>query len=420
MKGDTKFVLLSVFAALGCLLGGCSEKAGPQTGAAPYAAAVGMESTPIVDYTVPQMTSNIPVNLIGYPADGGKEAAVKGRELPQEFRLIDAGTGESVYSGTISDAVYNSELELYVGRADFSDFRREGRYYLECDHVGRSYDFDIEEGLYEELFLENYERLIGECGEGTLSVSDAVILLEAYEWYGEIFPDRNEDQIPDVLAELKVWVSRMESEGVEEQEAALYAAFLAKFSYNYQKTDFQYATDCLKRASTVFGQVQNTIGKDADSFFALTELYRATGLRTYRNQIGAYKSFFENNSSYLEETGYLYGIMTYMATRQGVDLEMCDGFMENLMYRAEEISDRYKDMTHPVTARNNGPEDLLKRAIEVSCANYVMNNYQYTNIVEEFLHYLMGRNLESMNFYEQDEAGAEYLLLLAQLASNER
>ena len=30
-------------------------------------------------------------------------------------------------------------------------------------------------------------------------------------------------------------------------------------------------------------------------------------------------------------------------------------------------------------------EVLLKRAEEVSCANYVLNIYEYTNMIEEFL-----------------------------------
>ena len=63
---------------------------------------------------------------------------------------------------------------------------------------------------------------------------------------------------------------------------------------------------------------------------ALTELYRAAGLYTYRNQILEYKDFFEDNTSYLEETAYLYGSMTYLATRQPVDVDLCTVFMESI------------------------------------------------------------------------------------------
>ena len=73
-----------------------------------------------------------------------------------------------------------------------------------------------------------------------------------------------------------------------------------------------------------------------------------------------------------------------------------------------------------MTARNNGTEDLLKRAVEVSCANYVMNNYQYTQIIEDFLHYLMGCNRDSVNFYHDTEKKTDYILLLSQLAANHR
>jgi hypothetical protein len=109
--------------------------------------------------------------------------------------------------------------------------------------------------------------------------------------------------------------------------------------------------------------------------------------------------------------------MTYLVTRQTVDVDLCDTFMSNLMDRAEEISNRYEEMLHPVTARNNGSAELLKNAMLVSCENYCLHNYQYTNICEDFLHYLMGRNRDSMNFYESDEDSVEYLLLLAGLAA---
>ena len=416
MNRHSRFILLICTVLLAPMLCSCGywAETQEQQSPAPYIGAVAMEDIPVVDYVTPRMSSNILTDLEGYSADGRKEAAVKGQELPEEFRLVNASTGETVYRGVLGETAYLEAEELSIGYADFSDFSEEGKYYLECDIIGQSYRFEIHEKHIENLFLENYERMSSACRAGTLSVEDAVLVLEAYEWYSEIFPDENHDKTPDILADFRTWVTYMEAE-TDMEETALYAAFLAKFSYNYQNFDRQYATDCLKRASTVFGQNRMATELDADSFFALTELYRATGLSTYGNKIIGYKSFLESNSDYLEETGYLYGGMTYIATRQKVNVDICDIFMTDMKGRAEEISNRYQDMIHPVQAKNNGTEDLLKRAIEVSCANYVTNNYQYTGIVEEFLHYLMGENLDSFNFYEQDGEKAEYLLLLAQL-----
>lgn len=418
MKLHTRHFHILISILLLLTLAACANQTTSQDGTSQYAGAAGMEGTPVVDYVVPRMSANILVDLSGYSTDGRKEAAVKGTQLPETFRLIDADTKTVVLDGPIGEVTYSEELGLYLGYIDFSEFVQPGTYYLECDIIGRSYRFQIGKQLPNQMFEENYDKLMKQCEAGTLPVSEAIVLLMCYEWYQEMFPDQNSNQIPDVLEKLKDLVTHMEATGAEKGEAALYAAFLAKFSYNYQSYDRQYATECVRRAATVFGQVQTAINKDSDNFLALTELYRATGLSTYRNPILEYKSFFEDNDNYLEEAEYLYGIMTYMVTRQRVDVDMCNAFMDGLMARAEEISNHCSDMVHPVTARNNGAQDLMKHAIEVSCVNYIMNNYQYTSVVEEFLHYLMGRNQESVSFYAQDEERARYLLLLAQLAAS--
>lgn len=402
------------------LSGGCGIQAEQENNSSPYPAVEGMENTPVVDYSVPRTLPNVLVDTRGYTAECEKRAAVKGRELPETFRLLDADTGEEVYSGLLEKISYNDELGLYTGLVCFDEYDTEGTYYLECDMVGQSYRFGIEEAMYTELFRETYDLMIEDCKNHSLAVSDAMVLLVAYEWYGGVFPDEDGDQIPDVLKTLQSWISYMEESESGETDNALYAAFLANFSYHFQKFDQTYATDCLRRASTVFGQVQTMPGRDADAFFALTELYRATGLYTYRNQISDYGSFFENNGSYLEESSYLYGTMTYMSTRQKVDVELCELFMTSLTNRGEEISKRYEDMIHPVLARNNGVDDLLKSAVELSCANYVLNTYQYTQITEEFLHYLMGQNAESVCFYPGEGDRSSYMLLFAQLAETHR
>ncbi|MCM1062893.1 MAG: glycoside hydrolase family 9 protein [Eubacterium sp.] len=409
--------IMAVWAGMfAALLGGCSIQAEQDNGGSLHLAVEGMESTPIVDYSVPSIMPNVLVDSRGYAAGCEKRAAVKGRELPETFRLMDAETGEEVYSGLLDKVTYHKELGIYTGAACFDEYDRPGVYYLECDMIGQSYRFGIQASMYEDLFRETYDILTEACSDHSLSTSEAMALLVAYEWYSEVFPDENRDQVPDVLKELQSWISYMEDSGPDAGDGVLYAAFLAKFSYNYQKFDQSYATDCLRRASTVFGQEHTVPGRDADAFFALTELYRATGLYTYRNQIVDYKSFFENNGSYLEEASYLCGAMTYMATRQKVDVELCALFMNSLTTRGEEISNRYEDMIHPVTARNNGANDLLKSAVELSCANYVLNSYQYTQITEEFLHYLMGQNAESVCFYPEEGDRSSYMLLFAQLA----
>lgn len=423
--------LILCLAAL--MLSGCGERKveiqDADMASGPYAGVVSMEKEPVTDYSVPELLPNVLVDERGYCVGDGKLAGIKGGELPEEFGLIDAYTGEEVYRGSVSRTAYHSESGLYSGYADFSAFDESGIYYLECDKIGRSVCFPIGDSLYAALFEETYREMLDRCGQRTLTLPEAVDLLEVYEWYPDIFPDQDGDETADVLKELRGWVSYMEESGGGEGRETLYAAFLAKFSYVYRKFDLKYATDCLKRASTVFGQAEyaaarnindtnvNSVGIDdaaADRFFALTELYRATGNYTYQQHILNAKSLFAD-SSYLERRSVLHAVMTYIATRQRVDVELCESFMGSLMDEAEETSKHSADIVHPVAPENDGEKNLLETAVKLSCANYIMNNYQYTETMGDFLHYLMGLNRESVSFYENGEERSSYLLLAAQL-----
>lgn len=415
-----KGILLLIIILLANILCGCGEQTSVEALGSRYVAAVSMEETPIIDYVVPQATPNILVNQRGYPAEGEKVAALKSSRPLETFSLINADSGVTVYTGDIKEAAYNEELGLYVGYGDFSAYHSEGSYYVEAEYIGRSYTFSIEDRLYQVMFEELYHAVLEQFKEQTADLSEVVALLTAYEWYPEIFPDEDGNQVPDILTEVSKRILDSAEAAGEETEQGLYVVLLAKFSYLYQKYDKEFATDCLRQASAMFEQTQKSISKDAQSFFALTELYRATGYYTYRKQIADYRSYFENNSSYLEEPEYLYGAMTYMATRQRVDLELCNIFMSNLMDKAEEITERHDDMIHPVTAKNNGCDDLLKRASQLACANYVLKSYQYNRAMEELANYLMGINLKSVCFYPEEGSRTGYISLLAQLAAEDR
>ncbi len=419
MRRTKAFAGILILYMSGAALAGCGTKAEMEEGK-PYYAASSMEDTPIVDYILPELSPNIILDNAGYQADGEKEAALRGASLPAEFRLVDAESGEIVYSGAVKNALYDEGLGLYVGSADFSDYVREGSFYLECDLIGRSRTFSIREDYYIELFNSLYEELTEKCGNNTISISEANELLIAYEWHPSIFPDVNQDEIPDVLVILMNWMDSVNPQQLEAGDSLLYAGMSAKFSYLYQKYDKEYATNSLKRASAILEQTKEAVQKDGELFYVLTELYRASGLAAYRNQITDYKAFFENNPSYYEEGPYLYGVMTYMSTRQRVDRDFCSLLMEALMDRGEEISDSYKDMLHPVNAKNNGPEDLLKRARELACASYILHSYQYNNILAEFLHYLQGENQRSVCFYADAENKMGYILLLSQIVGELR
>ncbi len=413
--------ILSLLLLFNCIGMTACGRTAVETGHVSYSSIssiTGMESTPVINYTLPTLTPNVLVDQQGYASDGEKQAVVKSREQVENFRLIDKETGEIVYRGKVKTSGYNEDLQLYIGTADFTECEQTGTFYLECDKVGRSLDFTVQKEHYEELLGSLCGQVHENCQNRTITEEEIMTLLTACEWYPEAFTDENANGTPDLLEDIAQWLEKTANDTEkQEPESMTYVAALAKFSYLYQKYDVQYATQCLQHASAVYTKLAAASGRDAQKFMALTELYRAAGLYTYRTQILEYKDFFEDNTSYLEETAYLYGAMTYLATRQPVDVDLCTVFMEDIRNRGEELAKRSDKMIDAVTSVNNGTEDLLKRAEELSCANYILYSYQYTEILEDFLHYLMGRNKDSVCYYPEEGSTAGYLLLIAQQVS---
>lgn len=418
MKWLTKTsAMLIIIGLLAGALAGCGDNSTPQEGHSTLVSATSMEDVPVLEYTVPHMQPKIAVDCSGYQSDAPKSATLWGKRLPDEYVLVREEDGAQVYRGGIEDATYDEESGYYIGYADFEEFSTPGEYYLYGSGIGRSLTFSVRDDFYETLFRDLYRELVGACHDKSVSLGEINALLTTYEWYGSIYQTDEKEATPEFMAELAGWFKDMDTTRMDSEETSLYAAVLAKYSYLYQKYDRNYATECLKRASAVYEQTQSTLHEDAESFYAVTELYRATGLYTYRKQIQEYKTFFQKSSSYFEQSGYLYGSMTYMTTRQKVDVELCETFMENLLARVEELDGCYEEMIHPYRARNNGEEALLKRAVEMSFANYVLDSLQYRAVLEEFLHYLMGRNRDCTSFYPTKGDRGDYVFLLAQMVN---
>ncbi|MHA7964468.1 glycoside hydrolase family 9 protein [Paenibacillus sp. CAU 1782] len=93
----------------------------------------------------------VKVNQVGYPVGAAKIGIIAGEEWDTgdaAFQLIKADSGEPVYSGTVTAPVFDAASGEKVSRADFSDFNEPGVYQLAVEGAGRSFPFEIGEGLY--------------------------------------------------------------------------------------------------------------------------------------------------------------------------------------------------------------------------------------------------------------------------------
>lgn len=260
------------------------------------------------------------------------------------------------------------------------------------------------------------------------------IMLLSYELYGESFGDdvgipESGNGIPDILDEIRYeveWLLKMQDpatgavyEGVTVyepesgkgvvsyvepatiQSAKAFAMALAKFSYLYQYYDTEYATNCLKAADHAWKYTElNDDGVvDEWKFTAAAELYRASGLKSCHRLITEY--LMHENKEEPDEVIFL-GYVTYLSTKQQVNVELCGKIMEKLMTMAKEISGAARNSVYLVAESplQDNNQELLQDMVVLTMVDYVIANHEYENVIENYLHYFMGRNRQSISYID--------------------
>lgn len=259
-------------------------------------------------------------------------------------------------------------------------------------------------------------------------------LLLAYELYPEVFSDEvgipeSGNGIPDVLDEVKYeidWLLKMQdnrsgavySAVSSADNAALgyllyidpvtmdatiqFAATMAKFSYLYQNYDIEFATRCLKAADRAYryaGQYLADVSPE-EYFYASTELYRATGNYGYHNEIREYLQ--QSPVTDMNDNFVFWGCVTYLSTKQKVDVDACDVLIKILMQEGERISYASKNSKFLVSMdeQKNGSAELLRDITRLAVVDHIITNHEYATVLQNHLHYLLGRNLQSVSYLD--------------------
>lgn len=451
-KGYQRIIsyLLSIFLLLG--LCGCGKEGlRPDTGSSSEIqmanAAAGEITCQLLDeaqldYQVPEQYPGIWVSLGGYDSKGSKEAYFQGRTLPDTFRVINRETGECVYTGRMEEKRYNKETEEYYSYGRFTEFTDVGEYYIECDVIGRSYDFSLQEGLLQEqlsLVLqkikEQGQEETADTGEVRQLLQQVIVVLMTYEIYPAVYEDGDGNQIPDILEYMTETVDKVirlqQSAEPDELTYELIAA-LAKYSYAYQKYDNTYATEIIQLAAGWWQQAEKagaegeTILQEDARLLAAAELYRATGQRKYVAVVedgnkGLTGKVEQGNFSLYD---YLAAI-TYISTKQRVNVELCSRLIRVVMNRAEVIAEGIPRISYrEVNTDEETIDSMMWDMTLLSVVEYVITNYEYGNLIESQYYFLMGRNARSYDYWEQDICRqpawtACYLMMLCEMRTNE-
>lgn len=440
-----------------------------------------METEPDLSYEVPVSAPGILVNQLGYMTGSGKIAVFKGKEMPDEFHVVDAANGNVVYTGSLEEQGYNQVSGEYNGFGDFTDLTAPGVYYIDAPILGRSYTFLVSGDVYDRFFKESCkeyyynrcgmtltEEYAGEYAHNACHIGRAVlgedvsvsidvsggwhqdekgqkdvitaaktmsVMMLAYELYGDSFGDdtgipESGNHIPDILDEVRYeteWLLKMQDqqtgavysglviyqqggdlgkstgtyvEAPTPEAGKAFAMAMAKFSYLYQNYDTEYATTCLQAADRAFKHAKVDEGQKQDKweFAAAAELYRAAGQAAHQKYV---TDFLKAGMPEERDEVILMGCITYIATKQPVNVDLCGKIMKTLMAQAEDIAGTAEEslyMTVESGERDNN--SLLLDMMYLTAVNHIISNSEYETVIENHLHYLLGRNDKSVSFID--------------------
>lgn len=423
--------------------------------------------TPDFSYERKEEKPTVWVDRLGYLPGSVKTAVFQGKELPERFRVMNKDSGECVYEGDIRLSEDDGE-GLLTGYGSFNALEEEGSYYIQCDRIGCSYYFDVKNEVYLETAKE-YGRIVeemqnAEASRETEEVCEVVsYLLAAYEMYPELFceiwPSGNAGgEVPepdaegffrmlrkktDLLLSLQdertggIYRSTDDIQGTDKdagggqtaekmsvEATAAFAGTMAKYGYLYQEYDWDYANICLKAAAKAWRYL-NTAGQGIaaqDSvatgrIYAASELYRASNENLYHNYILQNQEFMVNGK---EDLYLLMGKVTYLSTRRKVDHDLCGQIMTGLMKEAGRIAAEGKK--EPFLVKERETDAMMWDMTILALTNYAIMNHEYVTVIEDHLHYLLGRNERAAYLLEEPESpeAAKMLLLFGVVEAERR
>lgn len=456
--------IISLFLCIGLILSGCSVKEVLKTEKGEEW--IGLNKEPDLSYEIPVSTPHVLVDQLGYLVDGEKTVVVRGDELPESFEVVNTVDGRVVYKGKIKDKGINSESGERIGYGSFSELTESGVYYVQCDIWGRSYNFTVGEEVYDSVFQESLKQFgtfqdkkinvavpkeIGtdavekiiqggwytdEKGnqDMRLSAEAMVTLLTAYELYPSSFIEteglmQGTSALLGYLKKQADWMLQMQDEvsggvyggitvtstgsgyrleAMDISSAATYAAAMAKFSYVYRNVDQTFASTCLRSADRAWKYINSHSTdflqeEERELLFAATaELYRASGQYSYHMLV---QQFIKAGVDIHASMWDTYASITYLSTRQAVNVDLCAELMAELMDEAENISQRARAEAYLTEGKENfeNTNELLWNMVVLSVADYVITNHEYATVIENHQHFFLGVNKTAACLIHQEE-----------------
>ncbi|WP_026504342.1 glycoside hydrolase family 9 protein [Butyrivibrio sp. NC3005] len=182
------------------------------------------------------------------------------------------------------------------------------------------------------------------------------------------------------------------------------AGSLAWFSNLYRKYNAQFADECLSAAKKAFLSVDASSKniEEETRFFAAVELYRITGDGAYSSVINPFLKRSDYYQRIMENDEIFLGDICYLMTSQKVNKKVCAKIINALMVEAEKVATATKTSEFKTSVKNLDAQKLLNNVRCMVVTEHILSSNEYTKILEDQLHYILGRNELGVNLVQTD------------------
>ncbi|MBS7303992.1 MAG: glycoside hydrolase family 9 protein [Lachnospiraceae bacterium] len=380
-----------------------------------------LEMEPDFSYEITEQLPHILVDQTGYQSMDKKIAFFYGNELEENFEIRNEKTEETVYTGLLHKVKEEDGKTLYSGT--FTDFTKEGCYYLHHNKIGDSYAFSIEKNIYSRQYTDLNKMLLKQEHEnvGSLAymLANCMFIKEMFQdaWINASFiHSKTALLLNSQDAKTGAFYSEILTEPVafETYEGTIslsttaqMAGVLAQYSYIYREDkDTLLAGQCLQAAQKAYRYVEKyRDNTDTDAwYFAAVQLYRATGQYKYRNAIREYDTLSEESRSSTPQGYTMLADFTYLATPYATDYKRCTGLLDAYIERAQNISaNSFRENFYvPSNIDTMSNKEILDDMFVLGVVNHVLSGQEYAGIQKNYIHYLSGINRKCKNYLSKD------------------
>lgn len=348
----------------------------------------------------PVSTVKVLVNQSGYQTDRTKKVVLLGESSEESFHVIKKDTWETVFSGKIENAALENESGLYTAKGDFSELTEPGEYFIETSDKGRSYDFFIGDESYKSIFRDfisvknqiSYEKE----PHNIIDISQGLhTLLLALNCHGASFDEEKDIDFVTQLLQISEWLLSCQSQtdgSIENdyQATAAFCGVMTMCAEDFGKYDITVYKKYMAASKRAWNWLKaNESLQDKESYFyAAAQLFHITKEDDYKNSVEKYLSAANIQNICNNMFSYL-GALSYLDT-SGTDRDICTWIMQTLVNEAEEVCQLEKESSFLVCTQEL--EQGLQKVLGICFVDYVTPSDEYEVVIENTIHYIMGRN----------------------------